>query len=387
MLDNPLGKNHGNKTWSLQLLKYFKIRGFEVDFISDKEWGMWSAADVEAIHKTGLVKSVHILDRKPSKKNILRYFFQHKLPHFFIKRKAGFYAPAISDHITLFYQRQFDKILKNNEYDFIYINYVTCYSLIKNNPYLGSAIKIIDTHDFFTSQFQRKKNFDIGKAFREEIKRLSLFDNIWTVSVEEHYIFSQFCDKKVSLVQTMLDKPSLDSMVPFDEKEYDIIYVASDIIHNKVSASWFFSEVYPSLPSSLKICVIGKITDHLSEYPNVHKIRFVDDLGAFYAKTRIAICPMLSGTGIKVKVVEALSFGLPVVCNPRGVDGLLNKVNNGCTVVENGMQFAIAITALLTDRELYSRQSKQAESSFDLFFSTKSAYKKLDAIFAKSHID
>lgn len=385
MLDNPLGKNHGNKTWSLQLLKYFKTRGFEVDFVSDREWGMWSAADIEAFQKTGLARSVHILDRKPSKKNILRYFFQHKLPNFLIKRKAGFYTPAISDHITLFYQRQFNKILRSNEYDFIYINYVTCYSLIKNNPYVGSAIKIIDTHDFFTSQFQRHKNFDIGNAFREEIRRLSLFDNIWTVSVEEHYVFSQFCNKKVSLVQTMLDKPPRDAILPFDEKEYDIIYVASDIIHNKASASWFFSEVYPSLSPILNICVIGKITDHLSDYPNVRKIRFVDDLDTFYAKSRIAICPMLSGTGIKVKVVEALSFGLPVVCNPRGVDGLLNKVNNGCTVVENGAQFAIAIDALLKDRELYSRQSEQAEASFDLFFRTESAYKKLDAIFAESY--
>lgn len=381
ILDNPMGKNHGNMTWSLQLLKYFRKRGFDVDFVSDRDWGMWSNMDIKAFEKTGLARSVHILDRKPSKKNLLRYFFLHKLPHFFIKRKAGFYRPSIHDHITLFYQKQFNEILKKGKYDFVYINYVTCSNLIKDNPYVGKAIKIIDTHDFFTSQFQKQRGFNIGKAFKEEIERLSLFDDIWTVSVEEHYIFSQFCNRKVSLVQTMLEKPSLNLMLSATEKEYDIVYVASDIIHNKISANWFFTEVYPQLAPDLKIVVIGKITDHIPDFANVHKIRFVDDLGSMYAKSRIAICPMLSGTGIKVKVVEALSFGLPIVCSPRGVDGLLNKVNNGCTIAENEKQFASAISHLLNDTVLYARESQLAEASFDLFFSTQSAYKKLDTIF------
>lgn len=381
MLDNPLSKNHGNKTWSIQLLKYFEARGFAVDFVSDREWGMWTPDDVMAFRQSGFSEKTFILDRKPSKKNLIRYFLGYKLPEFFLKKRSGFYKVPIYDHITLFYQKQFNNILKKNTYDFIIINYVTCASLIRNNPYTGNAVTIIDTHDFFTSQHQNNKNFDIGKAFKEEIKRLTWFDIIWTVSSEEHYLFSQFCNKKVALVQTMLDKPNPAALLPFNKKEYDIIYVASDIRHNQISANWFFKEVYPLLPGDLKICVIGKITKHISDYNNVCKINFAEELHTYYADSKMAICPMLSGTGIKIKVVEALSFGLPVVCTLRGLDGLLNKVNNGCIATNDPKQFASTILALLNNESFYNKQSKMASETFDLFFAKDQAYKKLDQVF------
>jgi len=379
MLDNPLSKNHGNKTWSLQLLQYFKERDIAVDFVSDREWGMWSDSDIATFQQTGLADRLFVLDRKPSKKNILRYFLSHKLPEFFIKKKAGFYKAPIYDHITRYYQKQFDNILKKNSYDFVLINYVTCASLIHNNPYLKGATTIIDTHDFFTSQHQHHKNFDIGASFKEEMRRLSWFDMIWTVSTEEHYIFSQFCKNDVRLVQTMLDKPSVRR--DFKDKKYDIIYVASDIRHNQLSAEWFFKQVYPLLPSDIKICVIGKITRYIDDYPNVEKILFVDDLADYYTQAKVAICPMLSGTGIKIKVVEALSFGLPIVCNHRGLDGLLNKVNNGCIATNDATQFASAIQQLLHDTAFYERQSHMASATFDLFFAKEQAYQRLDNIF------
>jgi len=61
----------------------------------------------------------------------------------------------------------------------------------------------------------------------------------------------------------------------------------------------------------------------------------VANLVEFYQNVSIVICPMFSGTGVKIKVLEALSYGIPVVTNQRGVDGLLNKSANGCLVTEN----------------------------------------------------
>ena len=79
----------------------------------------------------------------------------------------------------------------------------------------------------------------------------------------------------------------------------------------------------------------------------------VQDLEEFYTNARVAICPMLSGTGIKIKVLEALSYGLPVVTNRRGIDGLINKKNNGCIVCQDPKDFADNINQLIKDDVFY----------------------------------
>lgn len=110
-------------------------------------------------------------------------------------------------------------------------------------------------------------------------------------------------------------------------------------------------------------------------------MNFVEDLSTYYYKSKIALCPMLSGTGVKVKVVEALSYGLPVVCNLRGLDGLPLKENNGCLRGDTPEEFAKHITKLLADENYYQSIKKLAINTFKDFFDKKHCYDQLDAIF------
>ena len=90
---------------------------------------------------------------------------------------------------------------------------------------------------------------------------------------------------------------------------------------------------------------------------------------------------MLSGTGLKIKVAEALSFGLPIVCNERGIDGLLNKTKNGCLVTNNEIEFANNITKLLENSDYYAEISNEAKTFFNETLNSDVVYKNLDAIF------
>jgi glycosyltransferase involved in cell wall biosynthesis len=134
------------------------------------------------------------------------------------------------------------------------------------------------------------------------------------------------------------------------------------------------------LPKGIRICVIGKICDYFPSLPGVEKHLFVHDLSEYYYKARVAICPMLNGTGVKVKTVEALSYGLPVVCNLRGLDGLPAKENNGCLRGDTPEEFAAHIENLLTDEQLYTRTSEMAIDNFNRFFEKKKCYEDLDKV-------
>lgn len=369
--ENPLLKNQGNNARALALLNYFKNREITVDYVGIND-SNFSFDDIENLKKSNLINEGYLLKSLSRKKNQLRYFFLYSLPRKIKNEFKDFNRTRFGQ------EKLFDDILSKNKYDFIIISYVYWAPLLKNSANINNAKLVIDTHDFLTSQFQNQKEFQLGKYFEKEIDILNAFDKVLVISNEEKFVFSQFVKSEVSIVTHALEENfnTLDS-----SKKYDIVYVASNNDHNIKSAKWFFDEVYPKLDKKLKICVVGRIGKYFNDETNIEKIEFVEDLDSIYAQSKIAICPMLSGTGLKIKVIEAMSFGLPIVCNERGVDGLLNKTNNGCLVTNNPNEFANYIHKLNSDELFYKIQSKNAKEFFNENHSKATTYAKLDEVF------
>jgi len=380
--DDVAKQNAGNKTRALELLKYFKDRGVQVDFATLQYEGADRGSTpetVDFIKNNNLANNVYLLPRKPGKSNAVFYFFRYKLWDLIYYWLTFPVRSDIPTFMTLTLKKAFEDVLKANQYDHIIISYIYYAELVANKQLLKGAKTFIDTHDFITAQFKYRKSFNLGTTLQDEIKRLDKFDEVWAISGEEQYIFGQFCKTNVRLVPLMMEPKALQQKST--DKNYDLIYVASNNVHNERSARWFFDEVYPLLPIGLKIGMVGGINKVLGDRKEAEQIAFADDLDALYAQSKIALCPMLTGTGVKVKVVEALAHGLPVVCTTRGVDGLPNKTLNGCLVTDDAAQFAQNIIDLLTDASFYNQQSARATITFNTGFSTQVVYKQLDKAF------
>ncbi len=240
----------------------------------------------------------------------------------------------------------------------------------------------MDTHDFFTSQYGTVDTPHLGNLFTTEMRLLAKFDHIWAISVEEQFVFSQFLPSKSILTIPHGIQDRSQQRLP--ETSIDLFYVASDNPHNVESAHWFFKEVHPLLPENINITVVGKIQEQIGSYPNVTKIAYAENLDDFYRKSKVTLCPMLSGTGLKIKVVESLAFGIPVVCNERGVDGLSSKVNNGCLVTDDPKEFASYIIQLLDSDEFYNTHKRYAHEFFNATLEASIVFKKLDQFFNPS---
>ncbi|GAO41042.1 glycosyltransferase [Flavihumibacter petaseus] len=377
---NPADRNSGSISRALSLLQYFRDRGYHVDFISKEHWGNYTPESKASFENARLANSLHVFRRKPVKTNPLTYFFGYKIGHLLYERQLKTPKGSIPNHTTWHLRRQFDAMLQRTRYDYVIISYAYWAHLVKDNPFLAGATTIIDTHDLLSAQHQNEEGFDRSVAIGDELYRLSFFDRIWTISVDETYLFSQFFPDRVDLVPMMIKAPDIE-LPPMQQRRYDLLYVATDNPHNLRSASWFFTEVYPKLDKNLRICAIGTIVPHLPEdLPNLEKISFAPDLRDYYSQAKIAICPMLSGTGVKIKVVEAMAYQLPVVCNERGIDGLPDKTRNGCSVTNDPVAFADAIATLLNDNNFYQQQSRWAFECFKNNFERAAVYQKLDNI-------
>lgn len=376
---NPVGRQNGAQSRAYMLLQYFKSRGMKVDLVSRQgQWERITEEEMEMVRKSGLVENAWFWFRKPPKKNPLVYLFEYKLPNMLFNRKLNHVKGGLPNLVNLHLRREFDKLLTQNKYDYILISYAYYADLVKDNPLIGDAFTIIDTHDLMASQHQLDKNVNVGAALGDEIRRLSLYDQVWAISTEEHYLFSQFLGNKVKYVPMMLHEPvpASGSSGP----QFDLIYVASDNDKNIMSATWFFEKVYPLLPQSYRLCVIGKINSHIPQgLGNVTYLPFVEDLNDYYQASKVVICPMLAGTGVKIKVVEAFAYGKPVVCNERGLDGLPDKIDNGCLVSEDPAGFADHIIRLLTDPALYAEQSALSAASFRRTFAAEKVFQRIDA--------
>jgi len=352
-----------------QLMHYFKERQIAVDLFSLENFaGSWAGQD-------------------PSREDLIDRLFLYDFSRDRLARKMrGRLGKNLPDYVSGGMRKAFHKIVSAADYDFVLVSYVYWASLLQSAPLKG-AQTILDVSDFSTLKlFQLSpKRIATGRALEEEIGRINRFDQVLCISEEERWFFSLFAPRpRFSLIPHFAAGQERSSRA---EPEYELVYIASDNPFNRQGAGWFFGQVYPLLSPPPRILAVGAITAHLPQAiereKNIDLLPFAPDLGQVYPRARVSICPLLAGTGLKIKVVESLSYQVPVVTTPRGVDGFADKNGNGCLVGQTPAEFAGHIGRLLGDKEFYRARCLEAAAYFSSHFERSLIYRRLDGIFKK----
>lgn len=107
---------------------------------------------------------------------------------------------------------------------------------------------------------------------------------------------------------------------------HDILfYGAMHREENHISVMWFLEKVLPCLPERFRLIVAGarpkkELLDRQSD--RVKVMGFVEDISEYFASCFCLAASLLLGAGIKVKVLEAMSAGVPVLTNAIGIEGI-----------------------------------------------------------------
>lgn len=105
-----------------------------------------------------------------------------------------------------------------------------------------------------------------------------------------------------------------------------IFYGAMDREENWRSAIWFIENVFCNIErKDIRFVVIGnKPNQKLKSYENDRiKIQgFVEDISPFFETSLCMVAPLVLGAGVKIKVLEGLSSGIPVLTNGIGIEGI-----------------------------------------------------------------
>lgn len=138
---------------------------------------------------------------------------------------------------------------------------------------------------------------------------------------------------------------------------------------NLEGVRWFLEKVWPILAGGA-----GQFELHLvgSKPPSdvsaagrngsIHVHGYVEDISDLRRRADVLIAPLLSGSGVRVKVVEGLAFGLPVVATSKGAEGLTAMPGRDLLVADGAEEFAAALRRLAADTELRQRLSDAAQT-------------------------
>jgi polysaccharide biosynthesis protein PslH len=124
---------------------------------------------------------------------------------------------------------------------------------------------------------------------------------------------------------------------------------------NVDAALWLGREVWPAVRSEVpdaRLLLVGR-----EPAPQVRALASDDvevtgtvpDVRPYLAQSRVALAPLLSGGGTRLKVLEALDAGRPLVSTSVGIDGLTDLVGHGVFVADDAGEFAKEVVELLRD--------------------------------------
>lgn len=124
---------------------------------------------------------------------------------------------------------------------------------------------------------------------------------------------------------------------------------------------WFVQSVWPTLAKrhpDLRFDIVGKnpdsrLVEAVHPHPGICLRGFVEDLETVYKDSRVSVAPLLFGSGMKVKVLDAMARGMPVVTTDIGAEGI-DIVKGAHMLVENDPHsMAMQIERLLSDAPLW----------------------------------
>ncbi|MDA8020208.1 MAG: glycosyltransferase family 4 protein [Thermoanaerobaculia bacterium] len=95
----------------------------------------------------------------------------------------------------------------------------------------------------------------------------------------------------------------------------------------------------------------AKALRELARLPGVEIVADPPDLQAIAGRAQVAVAPMRSGSGTPIKVLEAMSWGIPVVATPEAAAGLDGLPADALVIAETDEEFATRVSEFLTDRE------------------------------------
>ncbi len=212
--------------------------------------------------------------------------------------------------------------------------------------------------------------YEYLRALRYELTLLPQMDRVQMCSrANEEYLLTFLPELKRKMqtgLRAGIDTSRYDFRV--EDREPDTLLFLGSFRHipNREALEWFIHHVWPRIVDarpSTKLVIIGSDPPprhSLPEVGHVEMIGFVEDVRDALARYAVFICPILTGSGVRVKLLEAFAAGIPVVSTTVGAEGLARFDGDTCALADDPAEFAAKTVALLGDGDRAAELARKA---------------------------
>lgn len=194
-----------------------------------------------------------------------------------------------------------------------------------------------------------------------ELGHINDFDAVFPVTdVDAKYFIDNGCKKLCVGVPIGFD--NVEKLPDVVEQEHSIFHIGSmNWAPNEQGIKWFLNEVWPLVNKELpqiKAYFAGRNMSPWfknNSWNNVDMIGEVDDSILFMSSKKIMVVPLLSGSGIRIKILEAMSIGKAVVATSIAAEGIMYEDGKNILIANTPQEFVEAIRKLDSDTE-YCKQ-------------------------------
>lgn len=218
-----------------------------------------------------------------------------------------------------------------------------------------------------------------------ESKHLREIDFLLAISQREFYQFNQFYPEIKGMVMPITWNSKLIE-VPIENQNKDIslYFMGSlDWKPNQEGLLWFLNRIWPMVHSNfpdLTFYVAGRnMQDEIIQMkiPGVVMVGEVEDAAQFVKQHDICIVPLLSGSGMRAKIIEAMAIGKVVITTSIGLEGIVAKNGYDVCIADTPDQFFEEILNLITVKNRIRQIGLNAQETIKINFDSEIMGNKL----------
>lgn len=199
-------------------------------------------------------------------------------------------------------------------------------------------------------------------------------------------------DPRISTIPIAVDTAQLAPVQPSPNSMNILTLGTLTYPPNAEGIRWFLRDVFPRIRqvnSQASLTIIGKNPPPdffqlaAEVMPGVEITGYVDDLTPYLEKAALMVVPLLAGSGMRVRILEAFSRGLPVVTTPMGLEGIQAVPGQDVLVATEPAAFAGAVNQLLADANFRQNIAKNARVLAETRYDWQVVLRAMDDVYAQ----
>jgi glycosyltransferase involved in cell wall biosynthesis len=249
------------------------------------------------------------------------------------------------------------------------------------------CLSIIDTHDVMCFREYRfyqhglHHTISMSLSLQEEKSVLERFDAILAIQDEEHSVLRQILPQKPIILCPHSILSQNNHQVTSSIIKH-IGFIGANNEANRSGLEWFITQVWPVVKQlDLTLYIFGGVGQHFQHlYKTDATIKYIsNDLSQeeIYSLVDCMINPVFVGGGLKIKSLEALAYGKPLISTEEGAVGIGNNQESGVMIARNRTEFIDAFIYLVNKHSLRKELISQGISLVQKNFSPEACYRPL----------